>query len=274
MQASLDHEESILLDIDNDHHEKKATSKNKKWIETQMYTLYDTEEAILSTPSKWLTDTIIDAAQSLLKSQCNISGLQHVCIGHTLAFDIHRTDFMQILHDGSSHWLLVTNIGGKANEAFVYDSLYSSISMSTKLQIASILASQANQISVVMVNCQRQMGSSDCGLFAVAFATALAQGLKPENFTFIQGDMRKHLYNCLSSGKLSMFPTKPRKCLYKVRRVETIPIYCRCRLPEIQPMIECSKCYQWCHTDCFNVPEAAINDLYVPWYCDACMCIS
>jgi len=38
-----------------------------------------------------------------------------------------------------------------------------------------------------------QSGSYDCGLFAIAFAAALALGKKPELFSFEQSKMRTHL---------------------------------------------------------------------------------
>ena len=48
-----------------------------------------------------------------------------------------------------------------------------------------------------------QYGSADCGLFAIAFATAIALGISPEYIHFQQGEMRQHLLTCLSNG---MFP--------------------------------------------------------------------
>ncbi len=135
-------------------------------------------------------DNIIDAAQFLLKNQYHVSGLQHVCLSYTLAYKIQQSEFMQLLHTGSSHWLLVTNIGAKEDQVLFYDSLYSSIGTNTKLQIASILSSRKSK--EISVDCQRQKGGSDCGV--------LANGVQPENLSFKQDTMRKHLYNCLSIG--------------------------------------------------------------------------
>ena len=46
---------------------------------------------------------------------------------------------------------------------------------------------------------QRQDGSFDCGLFAVAFATALANGIEPGKLKFKQD-------SCTGVGELRMFP--------------------------------------------------------------------
>lgn len=61
---------SIVVDLDDcddSHHDRKSTPK-RVWIETPMYTLYSDEEAILMSSSDWLNDTIINAAQVLLKN--------------------------------------------------------------------------------------------------------------------------------------------------------------------------------------------------------------
>ena len=51
-----------------------------------------------------------------------------------------------------------------------------------------------------------QGGSYDCGLFAIAFATALAHGMDPVECFFDQRKLRRHLYQCLVAGKLTPFP--------------------------------------------------------------------
>ena len=44
---------------------------------------------------------------------------------------------------------------------------------------------------------QMQHGSSDCGVFAVAFAATLASGGRPGAIGYCQANMRRHLLNCL-----------------------------------------------------------------------------
>ena len=43
--------------------------------------------------------------------------------------------------------------------------------------------------------CQLQVGSADCGLFALAFASVLAAGGHPSAYHYDQQAMRKHLHN-------------------------------------------------------------------------------
>lgn len=53
---------------------------------------------------------------------------------------------------------------------------------------------------------QKQKGLNDCGIFAIAYATAIAFGAQPEKQNMTQDVMRAHLVNCLSNEKFSVFP--------------------------------------------------------------------
>jgi len=55
---------------------------------------------------------------------------------------------------------------------------------------------------------QTQRGSVDCGVFAVAVATALANGNDPAALIFNQEKMRHHLLQCSEAGVLTAFPTQ------------------------------------------------------------------
>ena len=59
-----------------------------------------------------------------------------------------------------------------------------------------------------MVECQKQCGSNDCGLFSIANATAIANGIDPMKLKYIQGDIRMHLLQCFRQGLMTIFPFK------------------------------------------------------------------
>ena len=97
-----------------------------------------------------------------------------------LAYDVLRGGFIQILHDGFGHWLTISTIEAKSpTEVLVYDSMYTSISTNVKWQIAAIMAYPEEKITVNIMDVQKQVGGSDCGRFAIAFATALVNGKQP-----------------------------------------------------------------------------------------------
>ena len=109
-----------------------------------------------------------------------LPGFQVASVGMTQAFDIQQQGFIQILHNGFGHWLTISTIGATSpSEVFVYDSLYYSIGTYVKRQIAAIMHRHEEKIIVNVMDVQKQAGGCDCGLFAIAFATALANGKQP-----------------------------------------------------------------------------------------------
>ena len=157
----------------------------------------------------------------------------------------------QVVHNGFGHWLTVTNIGAEsAAEVMVYDSLYPSISMFMQKQIATLLHTSQKEIKVNIMNMQVQSGTCDCGLFAIATATSLVNGVHPGAVTFKQSEMRRHLYDCFRSGRLTSFPVlKSRRAVSKIKYTESFPVYCTCRMIEL-PSRECTNCLEWFHVDC------------------------
>ena len=125
-----------------------------------------------------------------------------------------------------------------------------------------------------MMNVQRQgaeqaQGGSDCGIFAIAFATALVNGIQPAQLNFHQDAMRKHLYNCLEKGELTMFPLgKKTRRVKPITSVDFIELYCTCRMPQLPgEMVECSDCKDWYHVGCVSVSQKALDNTATPWFC-------
>ena len=116
---------------------------------------------------------------------------------------------MQILHNGHNHWLTISTVGATSpTEVFVYDSLYPTSSPHVKLQIASLMFSSAKEIRVSFKDVQMQGGGSDCGVFAVAFATAIVLGNDPSCLMFDQPQLRHHLICFFEKQKMTMLPVK------------------------------------------------------------------
>ena len=91
---------------------------------------------------------------------------------------------------------------------------------------------------------QRQRGLSDCGLFAVAFATSLCEGEDPGAINYIQHAFRSHLTECLEQQKMTAFPrqVRSRKKQNRIEEQEIVPVSCVCRLPETARMTVCAGC--------------------------------
>ena len=225
-----------------------------------------------------MTDTIIDAAQKVLaaqfKAQFGDAGFQCVGLGSTFAFEVGSDKFVQILHNGHNHWLTISSVGTTPGQILVYDSMYPSAGQATKQQIACLMRVSEPNLTLTFADVQMQAGGSDCGAFALAFATAICYGHSPGKFHFDQQCMRAHLIECLEKKQFTMFPIrKARRQGSKIKSSEIVPVHCICRMPEIKQasMIQCSHCKQWYHgRHCVKTPESA----WLPgakWLCPSCL---
>jgi hypothetical protein len=81
--------------------------------------------------------------------------------------------------------------------------VYSTLDNATLDVIANLFRSS----TVKMLECQKQEGGKDCGLFAIAYATAIGHGVDPTSVKLRQGAMRSHLIKCFEEENLSLFPS-------------------------------------------------------------------
>ena len=101
---------------------------------------------------------------------------------------------------------------------------------------------------------QRQAGTCDCGLFALAFATSLCNGICPTAMVYNQQSMRKHFLQCLVNGKMTEFPGRKRKPRTKKSAIIPVHVFYKCRQPECGEMAECDQCHEWFHKKCESIP--------------------
>ena len=248
-----------------------SSSSTDVWIkvgQTQL-TVFD-KEVVGS--GEWLSDKHIHAAQQLLKQQnpC-VGGLQDPMLQNTHTFEVQEGEFVQILNLGRSHWITVSTIGCRPGQVKVYDSLHMNLTSSVKKTLAELLQAKSKKITIEYMDTQIQKGSCDCGLFAIATATALCHAQNPVHFEYTQGSMRNHLLRSFEVQALHPFPGKMiKKCKESLRR-DNIQVYCKCRLPEDgRQMIECTGCKLWFHVDCVRCHKKALQK-GVPWYCETCV---
>lgn len=118
---------------------------------------------------KWLNDKHILAAQFLMRSDpglLKVDGLQDTVLAQNMSFKATRGEMVQILHSGGNHWLTVSNVGAETDAIRVYDSLGTTLPFDTKKQIACLLKTESQTISIeyanVQVNWYACYGSSVC----------------------------------------------------------------------------------------------------------------
>ena len=139
-----------------------------------------TEENIHEISSgKKLSDRHIDAANHLLKKQFpHVRGLQTPLFGQTGHFRVTAAPFIQMLHVRGDHWLTVVAADQKTVK--VYDSTYRTLSKCTTMQVASIMHTTEDNITFLIANTTLQDGGTDCGLYAIAYATDYCLGKDPD----------------------------------------------------------------------------------------------
>ena len=135
--------------------------------------------------SEELCDADINLAQKLLRAQFpELGGLQSTLLQQKDA----KEKVLQIMHCPSHHhWMVATtNENNKdANNILVYDSIFKKVYRETRKTICNIF--QLLPVSNVKIaKAHKQIGTKDCGLFAIAYATALAFGQNLSKLRFCQ----------------------------------------------------------------------------------------
>ena len=135
---------------------KKQIKPPAMWISSLNLSQKDKE--VLLSPTAWITDSIVNAAQQLLREQFpQLPGLQDVSLGLTVAFNIMPAEFLQVLHTSQDHWVTISTIGVKDPKVLIYDSLYDYLPNLAKAQIASLLCSKEDVIKVQMMDVMLQV---------------------------------------------------------------------------------------------------------------------
>ena len=221
-------------------------------------------------------DNIIYAAQMLLKNQSGnkIQGwMDTQCSKRKELFPAvpPYTQFIQILNTCNSHWFTLSNVDLARNSQYndivlIYDSAFASrvrMSLDIQMAICSILRPQPDIINFDVVDVQNQPNGSDCGLFAIAFATELVHGNDSAGSFFDTLSLRQHLLEGLERGYLDRFPVKRKRRIplgMKIRKHFQEKIYCICRtVNDITWPMMCSSCRKWYHHDCEGL-EVDLSD--------------
>ena len=117
----------------------------------------------------------------------------------------NRSNKEQIIHSRGNHWIVASTLRCSKSEVQIFDSLHTSVGTDTKNVISNIFQTD-EEPELIMAETSKQNGVNDCGLFAIATATALAFDLNPVKFG--QSNMRAHLLKCFEGRKITPFPTE------------------------------------------------------------------
>ena len=260
----------IVLDDNDSQDATTCLTINSFSSDDPKLTLYMESKFGILKPTYWLHGSQIHAGQVLLKKEFPfIDGLQDPAVKGSLVIPA-TFEFVQIINVGK-HWVCISTIGCQAGIVKIFDSLYSKPNSVLIDHACRMLFFQQDTVTFCNEKVQKQLGGSDCGLMAFAFATDLCHGLDPATQRYSQFEMRQHFVSCLESGKMKPFPKTNRRvhCHLSCNR-NSVPIFCLCRLPNNkQEYIQCCSCRGWYHPQCSLAPQWAITSK-LPWKCPKC----
>ena len=232
-----------------------------------------------------LCDESINIAQNLLAEQYPLlKGFENTTLGPLREFSVFDGPFVQILHNGKNHWICCTNLNpndwrvGKCDEVWCYDSLYSGVTKSTKKQIAQFLNIEGEELKIHICPVQQQTGGTDCGAFAIAFATSLAGHENPSVINYKQNQLRRHLLACFKEGKMKKFPKNDEGSVSRCRiMTHCVKLFCHCKMPLDnksialgERMVKCTICKNPYHQICEKIPENIFRKNDSNWCCSLC----
>ena len=172
------------------------------------------EEAIVMGNELTNNIIVINFAQCLLKAQFkNVRGLESTLLQERNSTSLISKDAIenriQILFcKERKHWMVATTINCATNKVKVYDSLFQYLDRDSVQLVEAIFQCGGMDPQIKMIQCRKQTGVKDCGIFAIAFATAIAHRLNLIRQNINQQAMRAHLVDCFNNKLLAPFPCK------------------------------------------------------------------
>jgi len=166
--------------------------------------------AILSSPTEWLNDTVIDVAQTILFEEHPLVDSQTPAVAYATGFDAAIVQGLQVHNDNNVHWLLSSTLRMRVE---IFDSLSSGdLSENIKTQLLDKYRSLVKDgyLDVFIAPVSQQTNSFDCGLHVIANMTEILLGGDPMSINYVEKQMRAHLLHCLKNHHFEKFPSKNR----------------------------------------------------------------
>lgn len=142
-------------------------------------------------PHTWLSSDEVDAASFYISQKFpHMDGFQSSLLYQSLhQGGVAGIPFVQILNINDNHWITASNHFCGSNELCLYNSLNTIMNQQTTQKLSWLIRPQAPHFDIRKPAVQIQRSSSNCWLFALAFATVLGDGVKPEEYKFQERNM-------------------------------------------------------------------------------------
>ena len=186
-----------------------VTEPQDVWVVHDNHTLIATDKTKIE-QGEHLIDKHMQMVQYLAKKQFPLAGGLRSTLLQQKMVKGHKgqctANTVQIIHcEKRSHWIVASTIFAKSGCANIYDTMFARLDAETRATVKRSFGLKSVE-GLNMVDMQCQEGTSDCGVFAIAVITSLLFGEDPSMVTYKQEKLREHLIECLTVGKLSLFP--------------------------------------------------------------------
>ena len=220
-------EKTTLIKIEPENTSNTSAMSNRICQDSHVEEVIVPEEVVCSPPKKQarfdeerllmgeeLSDREINFAQQLLKQQFDhINGLCSTLLqDKDRPYNLTTTTLsnrIQIIYCPSRrHWIVATTINSNCDTVKVYNSMFRYLDKNSLITVEKCFTYNGEVPTVKMMQCRKQEGTKDCGVYAVAFGVALAMGHNPSRQNLKQDVMRSHLVTCFKNEHFSLFPCK------------------------------------------------------------------
>ena len=190
------------------------------WVDNFVYTLTYKDRELVTSPTGWHTDKIINASQLLMLQHFpSMKALQPPTLKEVLAFEVHLVEFVQIINVANNHWCVLSTVGCDSGVVHVYDSLDTPLSDKT---VSSMMYSATSQLKIVMMDVKKQTNFSDCGVLAIAYVFHICSGSNPCTVKYDHKNLRQH---CLEKCQFTGFPQSGKR-RSRAGMVKTVELHC------------------------------------------------
>ena len=171
---------------------------------------------------------------------------------------------------------MVSNIGCQDGTANVYDTMYKSLRPSITHIIANLVCTTLTELTIQMMDVQKQDNGLDCGVLAIAIAYDLCAGYDLGQVQYDSNKIRPHLMACLKQLRFCRFSLSgEERTGASATTSQVIDLFCTCRMPEEDDveMAECDGCNNWFHKHCMDIPKEVFSsdsEKEVHWECKTC----
>lgn len=213
--------EATCIKVKSDDVSNTSVMPNRKCQDSDVKEVIVPEEVVCSPPKKQVGFdeerllmgeelSEINFAQQLLKQQFgHINGLCSTLLQgkdkpNNLTTSTLLNGIQIIFCQSHRHWIVATTINSNRDTVKVYDSTFHYLDKDSLTTIEKCFTCNGEVPTVKMMQCRKQEGAKDCGIYAIAFGVALAMGHNPSRQN-LKDVMRSHLVTCFKNEHFSLF---------------------------------------------------------------------